>query len=160
MGQKGEGRGVKWLRAHVEYSGDDCLKWPFCLLDGYGRLGHLGKVTYAHRVMCELAHGPAPSEEHLACHSCGNGGLGCVNPLHLSWKTKTENQLDRVVHGTHGGPGMRTKLTEDLAAEIRALKGKMPQREIAQRYGITRPNVSLILTGNSWGEGRVRFSRS
>lgn len=153
---KGKGRAIKWLRAHIGYTGDDCLKWPFSTVDGYGNFGHLGQHCYAHRTMCELVNGPAPSPSHEAAHSCGNGNEGCVNPRHLSWKTKTGNQLDRVAHGNFK---KRTKLNETQAAEIRALKGKMPQREIARLYGISRPNVSLIHTGNSWGEGRVRFSR-
>lgn len=89
MSKRGEGKTIKWLRAHTDYSHDWCLIWPFVSkLHGYGQFGYLGKNYYAHRFMCELAHGPAPSPLHEAAHSCGRGHEGCVNPQHLSWKTK------------------------------------------------------------------------
>lgn len=50
--------------------------------------------------MCQKAHGDPPSPKHDAAHSCGRGHEGCVNPNHLSWKTKKQNQADRITHGT------------------------------------------------------------
>jgi DNA-binding transcriptional regulator YiaG len=88
-------------------------------------------------MMCELAHGPAPSEKHQAAHNCGKGHLGCVNPAHLEWKTNLENQLDRFEHGTmpkHGKP--RRILTPEQIAEVRALKGKVAQYDLAARFSV------------------------
>lgn len=138
--QRGRGAAIKFLRAHVSHQGVMCLEWPMSRLpNGYGTLGFERKIHYAHRLMCQLAHGPAPSKDHEAAHSCGN--RGCVNPHHLSWKTRAGNQYDRRLHGT-----MRSgrKLSKRQWDEIRGLKGKLTQREIAARYGVTFQNISAI----------------
>ena len=153
-GQKrGNGRSYRWLREHISYAGDDCLIWPFSRCNGYAHLGHLGKMHYGHRMMCEMVHGPAPSSRHEASHSCGRGHLGCVNPRHLSWKTKSQNQRDRARHGTTS-VGWKGKITPQQANEIRKLRGKLLQREIAERFGISRANVSLIHCNKLWTERR------
>src|SRR4051812_5100930 len=97
---KGKGEAVAWLREHALYCGDDCLIWPFSRARGYGNFGYLGKNIYAHRFMCELIHGPAPTPDHHAAHSCGNGHKACVNPMHITWKTSSENMRDKELHGT------------------------------------------------------------
>ena len=147
---KGNGAAVLWLREHRSHHGDECLQWPFGDCNGYGTFGFNGKTHYAHVWMCELANGPAPGPNHDASHSCGHGHLGCISPVHLSWKTRSENQIDRAAHGTKNVWSKRGKLTWEKAEEIRALKGTAPQREIAKRYGISRSQVSWIMTGKSW----------
>lgn len=137
---RGQGRGYAWLMAHVNHQGDECLIWPFYRLmpGGYGTFGHLGELYYAHRYMCEQAHGPAPEGQHAA-HSCGKGSEGCVNPRHLSWKTVSENLKDRRRHGTQAGSkGHVSHLTDQQIAEIRSLKGKMSQYAIAEKFGVSR----------------------
>jgi DNA-binding CsgD family transcriptional regulator len=149
---KGNGKTIQWLRDHVDYNADYCLIWPYNRNpNGYGQLGYLGETLYAHRTMCEMAHGPAPSPDHEAAHSCGNGHGGCASPKHLSWKTKTGNLLDCREHGTqarsyHGSKG---KLTEAQVAEIRTLRGRMTQSEIAIRFGVSDPTVRDILLGRT-----------
>lgn len=141
---------VKWLGEHVGYCGEDCLIWPFGKCNGYGVLGSpaIRSVRYAHRVMCELVNGPCPGENYEAAHECGNGKLGCVHPLHVKWKTKSENQQDRMKHGTQA-TGKRSKISYAEAEEIRSLKGQMTQQEIADKFGISRANVSLIQLGKT-----------
>jgi hypothetical protein len=102
---------------HVSYQGEDCLTWPFSRF-GYGTIyGH----KHAHRVMCELAYGPAPSPRHQVAHSCGKGHEGCVNPRHLRWATPKENSADMVLHGTalRGERAINVKLT---TPEVHAVK--------------------------------------
>ena len=66
---KGKGRGLLWLKARIWHAGQECLIWPFSkTYQGYGQVGYGGKVRKAHRVMCELAHGPAPTSCHEAAH--------------------------------------------------------------------------------------------
>lgn len=146
---KGNGRAHAWILAHVNYEGDWCLIWPFSKPNGYGMFTHLGERYYAHRRMCELVKGPPPTPDHEAGHSCGRGHEGCIHPKHLDWKTKSENQADRATQGTKatGGYG---KLTPEKAQAIRALKGTVPQRKVAELYGVSRANVSLIQNGKSW----------
>jgi hypothetical protein len=111
----------------------------------------MGDVLYAHRLMCELVHGPAPSEKHEAAHECGNGKNGCCHPKHLFWKTRTENAEDRVAHGrAKPRGGTKAKITQAIADEIRALKGAESQYKIAERYGVSRETVAQIHRGNAW----------
>ncbi len=67
-----KGKCVEWLREHVAHEGDECLIWPFARNPekGYGTLGYLGHIHYAHRFMCALVHGPAPKGKPQATHSC------------------------------------------------------------------------------------------
>lgn len=146
----GGGLAIAFLRRLIGHVGDECVTWPFCTDNGYGLLGYHGETHYAHRMMCRLAHGEPPSPEHEAAHSCGHGDQACINPNHLSWKTCSENQLDRAAHGTKNVWSRRGKLTPEKAEQIRELKGKKPQREIAEMFGVSRSQISWVMTGRAW----------
>lgn len=135
---KGKGRVVQWLRDHASYSGGDCLVFPFARnrQKGYGAFGHNGETHYAHRFMCELVNGPAPEGRPQASHSCGNGHRGCVTPKHLSWKSNSGNQLDRRRHGTDSARVLRRRLRPHEVEQVRALKGRKTQAEIALQFGV------------------------
>jgi len=110
------------------------------------------------RIMCEYRNGPPPTPEHHAAHSCDRGHDKCVNPNHLSWKTPTENQLDRFRDGPI--PFARAKLTPSDAAIIRDLKGIELPHLTAKRFGVSESNVRLIQYGKTWREGTRRpFTR-
>ncbi len=138
---KGKGQAFLWLKARVNYQGDDCLPWPFCTDDriGRGRIAYNGRHYWAHRLMCEMAHGPPPTPKHQAAHECGKGHYGCCNPRHLSWKTNSENQLDRRKTGNmlRNRNGNKTVLTEAQIAEIISLKGKISQVAIGAKFGVS-----------------------
>jgi hypothetical protein len=138
---KGNGRSYRWLMEHVSHQGDACLIWPFGRdrRINRGSLGYKGTRYWAHRLMCEMAHGAPPTPKHQAAHNCGKGHYCCVNPRHLEWKTNTQNQLDRAVNGNalrnpHGPGGA---LSDEQKAGIMALKGKMPQTKIAAKFGVS-----------------------
>lgn len=136
---------MAFLLGHTSYRGDDCLLWPFGRhSSGYGQVCvGKSKIRKAHRVMCELVHGPAPTPKHHAAHNCGN--TACVNPKHIAWKTQSENERDKHLHGTVNRFGPRGKLTREQKQEIIGLAGKVPQPEIARRYRISRSRVSEIV---------------
>lgn len=152
----------KWLRDHVNHSGGECLPWPFATDNsGYGQ-ACLGSKSYqAHAAMCILAHGPRPFSGAYACHSCGKGHLGCVNPTHLKWSAPRENSLDRWAHGTmHYGesvPG--AKLTREKALLI--FHATEFPTAIARRFGVSRRTVTDIKLGKSWSwlTGKFHYSR-
>lgn len=143
----GDGICANWIRAHLGYPHKEwCLIWPFARFQtGYALFGKPGRKV--HRIMCERRHGPAPSPEHHAAHSCDRGHDGCVNPWHVDWKTPSENQFDRHKDGIIKP---RAKLTPEQAAEIRGLKGIERTQDTAERFGIRESNVRLIQSGKTW----------
>lgn len=141
------------FRAGLQQQREDCLIWPLTRTPGgYGQLRVRGWAQGAHREVCERAHGPAPTPDHQAAHSCGQGHEGCVNPLHLRWATHSENQMDRAEHGTsnRGEDNHFDKLSEDQVREIRRLHGHVSQQALAARFGVSRSNVQAIQYRKSW----------
>lgn len=153
---RGKGRGLLWLKDNAGHQGDDCLWWPMSLdSKGYGNLGYNGKTTRAHRLMCVLAKGEPPTPDHEAAHSCGNGHLGCVNPKHLSWKTRAQNGLDRRQHGTAATTrsGNITRRTPEQEAEIRKAIGTATVTELAKRFKTSRRTIERIRDGRTFRRG-------
>lgn len=154
-GRTPKGEVLAWIETvALPYTGDDCLIWPFYRRDD-GRAGinvGEGQSSLAHHRICEMVHGPAPSTNHLACHECGNGHEGCVNPGHIYWGTNAENSADMVAHGrsTRGERAGNAKLTEDDVRAIRAMEGRMLQREIAEKFGVHIMTVNCIIHRRRW----------
>lgn len=157
-GRASRGEPLAWLTAHMDYTGSDCLVWPFAKTgSGYGAVEVDGKYRSAHRVICEMIHGAPPERDSEAAHSCGNGHLGCVNPKHLRWATSAENHADALEHGTHSGlmhvgsAHPYAKINEDIARDIkrRLAAGEMPTA-IAKSVGTTRSTVNNIKFGLAW----------
>lgn len=143
-----------FLEVVLKYDGDECLLWPYAkTTGGYGQINYEGKRHVVSRLVCENVKGPPPSPEHDAAHSCGKGHLRCVTKRHLSWKTKVQNQSDRIVHGTHsrGERHQMSRLAENDVRQIRALRGKATQVELAEQFGVSQVAISNIHTGRRWG---------
>lgn len=104
------------------------------------------------RIMCRMAHGQEPSDDHEAAHSCGNGHLGCINPKHLRWATPKENASDKLIHGTaiRGEDHYGAVLTEELVRKIRAMKPFTTYDELGRRFGISRGTIVSACLGNTW----------
>ncbi|WP_414461823.1 HNH endonuclease [Hyphomicrobium sp. DY-1] len=141
------------LEVAIPYRGDDCLPWPFGHNgNGYGTAQPEGERIFAHRYVCEAAHGPPPPDRNFALHSCGNGHLGCVNPSHLRWGTQQENAEDMVAHGNspRGERHGMAKLTKDQVRTIRRLVGHASYRSIASRFSVSPRAISDIATRKTW----------
>lgn len=136
----------------LSYEGDDCLIWPFARSYGYGSIRLDGKAVSVSRVVCERVHGPAPSDLHETAHNCGKGSEGCVAPTHVRWATPTENHADKVIHETdnRGERCGTSKLTREKVREIRNLRGKMTQKEIATIYGVNYITIGDIHNRRTW----------
>lgn len=158
---RGKGKCITWLREHVAFTGEGCLRWPFSRdRDGYGMFGLNGDILKAHRWMCEAQNGPPPTPQHHAAHECGNGHGGCVNPRHLKWKSPQENAQDRLKHGTvrdDKGRPLR-KLTHDQVKQILALKGKKSHVELGRMFGVSDSNIRKIHRGVSWRDGMPQIT--
>lgn len=133
----------------LNYDGEDCLIWPYSRSGkGYARI-HRQNV---HRIICEYTHGAPPTPEHQARHLCGKGHLGCVAPRHVAWGSPSENQMDRIDHGTsnRGEQHARHKLTAQEVREIRRIGRRQSAHSMAQRLGVTTSTIYDILRRKSW----------
>lgn len=144
-----------FFEATVKSDSTECIWWPFGRKKDkkkeYGFFMHKGKTRSAHRFMCMLAHGEPAKPELEAAHLCGNPS--CVNPNHLKWKTKLENQADRLVHGTdcRGVKSCNTNLTEEDVRAIRELaRHGTPHKVIAMRFGKSLGGLRSIIYRITW----------
>lgn len=141
-----------FLKDNAGYDGDECLIWPFWKnkTTGYGHIRVGRKAYVASRVMCALKHGEPINENLEAAHSCGNGHMACVNPNHLSWKTKVENARDRKpLEKGH----CRKKLNRSIATSIRELLASAAppnRRALAAQYDVTVKAINDIVNRRSY----------
>lgn len=145
------GESLSWLRGHIDCPSDECLIWPFCRNGEYGRVFFEGRDQNAHRVALILFTGIDPKDLEAAHGPCHNPQ--CVNPNHLSWKTSSENHMDKVRDGTHhrGERNPSNKITEEeiLLIRKRCEAGEF-QHTIAKDYGINSRHVSRIKLRRTW----------
>lgn len=128
---------------------DPCIEHPGrCNEKGYGYVWFRGKSRRAHRVAWERAHGPIPAGM-CVLHRCDNPP--CVNVEHLFLGTQLDNIADRDAKGRTVAPPSRRKLSFGVVAELRAAHAAgATQQELANRYGVSRGNVSKIVNGRSY----------
>lgn len=144
------GAPVEWLLDQDDLTGDECRLWPFGQTHGYGSLRYEGRTWHAHRLICMLVHGQPDAGQTDVAHSCGN--RLCCNPLHLRHATASENQRDKISHGTsqRGEQNSSAKLTEGAVRQIKAAIGARSMRELAVDYGVSINAISLIAKGVNW----------
>jgi hypothetical protein len=151
----GISRAAKWLLSQTDSTQrEECIDWPFGVMkEGYGRLDFRGREYLAHRLICEWAHGPVPEDKEQAAHSCGN--RLCVNPHHLRWATRRENEADKVIHGTtnRGARSGSAVLTPDDVRRIRsAVKSGVTMYVLSKQYGVAHKTIKRAALGLSWSE--------
>jgi hypothetical protein len=114
--------------------------------------GGAHKNLRIHRLVAFAFIGPAPTGAHEVAHFDGVPANNHVN--NLRWATRSENQRDRVRHGTtnRGDRHWKAKLTEGDVRAIRAeyATGLVTQAQIGARYGTCQVNVSDIVNGKLW----------
>jgi len=143
----------EWLEQQAKsYRSDACLIWPFATngVNGYGHVSYNGRYIGAHRAMAFICLGEPPTRRHHAAHGCGV--RACVNPSHLRWATIRDNFSDKARHGTllRGEKHPRSVLTENQVREIRSLAATVTHVDMAKRFGVSRPTISLICEGKTW----------
>jgi hypothetical protein len=156
-GRTGWGVVAKWVaEVAIPFGGDECLVFPFSRDDyGYGKMRRDGGNIGVHVVVCEARNGPKPSPRHEACHSCGNGHLGCVNPSHLYWGTRRDNVGDAIAHGTahrfapiSGASAPAAKYSDEQVSKVRELLADgTAQTRIAKITGVSQSHISRIKNG-------------
>lgn len=141
----------KWICEAIAHNRDECLLWPYGKTSaGYGVVSVDGKQRLVHRYVCEIANGPPSPEQTDAAHNCGNGHIGCANPKHLRWATRSENMRDCRGHGTirYGEAHLRAKLTAAQVCEIRSSPDL--RKNLASRFGVSPALITLVRQRKVW----------
>lgn len=128
-----------------------CLRWCGARsVSNYCSFFYNGKCMLAHRAaMLIFGRVTVLTPGLQVAHSCNN--RDCVNPDHLSEKTREENNgPDKRAHGTDQS-GERchfSKLTWDTVKDIRASVEK--PKALAARYDVSISTISSILHNKTW----------
>jgi len=118
--------------------------------EGYGIFTINGKRMATHRYSYELHNGSIDKKLDVL-HKCDNPA--CCNFLHLFQGTHIDNMKDMISKNRHaiGEKIWSTKLTESEVIEIRErLQNKIPERTIAQEFGVSRGAISCIKRNDTW----------
>lgn len=132
---------------------DGCLEVASHSLNGggYPKVKWRGRTTRVNRFIYEECFGVIP-EGLCVCHRCDN--KLCVNPEHLFLGTPADNNRDRALKGRsadrRGENHPLAKLTAGEVGEIKALRGRIRQQVLAERYGVTQSMISRIQNGVRW----------
>lgn len=106
-----------------------CYLWHGSTSRGMGYVKINKKMKVISRLVCEEAYGEPETPKHEAAHATPNGCVGgvCINPGHLRWATRSENQLDtpvkvRVARSRKAGTAATASFTPEGLKE-RSRKG-------------------------------------
>lgn len=133
-----------------------CIEWTGSTRNGYGRLmvgsrDQGRRSVSAHRLAYETFVGEIPAGMEV-CHRCDN--RRCVNPAHLFVGTRQDNVDDREAKGRNrypiGSQSPFAKLTEEMAAAIKARLPNKTCRRIADDLGVSLSSVKEISQGRRW----------
>lgn len=110
----------------------------------YGGFSLGGRTQLAHRVAYELFVDEIPEGLHVL-HDCDV--KRCVNPKHLWLGTHNDNIQDARYKGMFEGNGAETSLSSAAILEIIESRGKILQKDLAVKFGISRTHVGAIQRG-------------
>jgi hypothetical protein len=111
------------------------------------------RIRFVHRLILESHRGPCP--DGMECrHADGNRQNNAIE--NLSWGTYSENEADKLRHGTRrsGEDVYNAKLTLDDAKLMRAVyaSGEWSQVQLARIFCVPQSTVSRIVRHESYKE--------
>ena len=118
---------------------------------GYGATEIDGVYYSVHRLAAKIWLKDYSDTSHVL-HKCDIPA--CFNPEHLEMGSQSKNMFDAYKRGKKCAVGKKNGqaiLTEDDVREIRRLYVKGNQPRLAERFGVTRANISAIVRRESWG---------
>lgn len=142
------------IRATIEEDPDHCV-----FLGSRRTVKWRGRERSTSPVVLELAGMGQPPEGMEACHSCGNGHLGCITPRHLRYDTHKANHDDSIEHGTAvfppnhvGSANPSSLLVESQVISIIALiaAGDRTDASIGKEFAVSASTIRLIRLGAVW----------
>lgn len=146
------------IKEYIDKSGK-CWVWTKDKYNyGYGKISiGEGKQMRAHRFMYIKEFGDIPESMNVL-HKCDNPS--CVNPNHLYLGTQKDNVVDMMSKNRGGYKKFcgeshhNSKLTRKEVNEIKTLwnSGKLFQKDIANKFGISQQVVSKIVNNKAWLE--------
>lgn len=117
------------------------------------RQNNKSKYLYVHRLVLETFIGPCP-EEMECCHNDGNPQNNKL--VNLRWDTPTNNNRDKIKHGTNvslkGECSLRSKLNELQVRIIRRCydNTSLTTRQTANYFNISHGMVVCIGLRKNW----------
>lgn len=149
-----------WSKVEIS-DRDTCWNWTGAVdTPGYGAFKIDGKKVSSHVVAFMLTYGEIPVGKEV-CHVCAGNKL-CCNPRHLYAGTRRDNVMDALLAGTffridrcekkaRGEMSGRAKLSNSNVIKIREmLSSGIPQRKIAELFGVSQKTISRINTRENW----------
>lgn len=109
-----------------------------------------GKTYHVHVLVCETFNGPRPAGA-VCRHKDGNPRNNHAN--NVVWGTVTENNRDRIAHGTIpcGERHYRSRLLKWEVENIKTLSAAgVHERILATAFGVSQAAIKHIRNGRSW----------
>jgi len=122
---------------------------PGIASNGYPTVAIGGKSRTVHSLALR-AFDRAPLKGEVTRHLDGDRKHSTLT--NLKYGTPTQNRADTDWHNrSPRGSGYRSaRLNEQTAAEVRRLKGVVPQSELARRYGVSAAAIQAVHDGRTW----------
>lgn len=155
---------VKRFKSRVDTSGGPGACWPWkgrIAANGYGVMDvtELKRApSYAHRLAISIHRGSMVGHGDFVCHRCDNPP--CCNPAHLFVGDHGDNMRDCASKGrlaSQAGRSLRgerhhaAKLTVDDVHLIDRMDASgCTRREIAEKFGVTRALIGMIVKRKVW----------
>lgn len=118
-------------------------RYPMVMLKQDGRLWNVE----VHTLVARAFLGPRPEGQEVAHLNGMNSDARVEN---LAYKSKVENEADKVIHGTRyrNADVYNAKLTAENVRQIRADVGRgVQQKHLAARFGVSKQHISDIVRG-------------
>jgi hypothetical protein len=111
--------------------------------------GNVGKYVNVHVVVLSAFSGPRPAGMHAA-HLDGNRENNEAS--NLVWATPKQNYQHRIAHGTahRGTRHPESKFTDAQLDEVRRLIGRVPNAQIARKFGVRTGVIWNIAKGRTY----------
>ena len=137
------------MRGAINSDTDDCIIWPYHTdRKGYAKITINKDVYSVHRIVCASVHGDPSGHDLHAAHKCNNES--CVNPKHLYWATRGQNEQDKskcpIVAAACGRKLSPAKV---LDARARHRRGQSIL-SIARLLGVQHKTAKNAITGKTW----------